>query len=139
MAGDRLGRRARDPKRAGRPASRRHLHPVEKGLAGRRYASEELDAMREAQAFPCPATTTAIASSPPSRRPPSRGGHAVIRFRIDDDAEIRWDDLVRGPMRWRGADLGGDMVVARRAPADQIGDPYNLVVVVDDAAKATAM
>tara|TARA_B000000532_G_C18838171_1_gene393637 strand:+ start:14 stop:958 length:945 start_codon:yes stop_codon:yes gene_type:complete len=40
-------------------------------------------------------------------------------------------------MSWRGADLGGDMVVARRAPADQIGDPlYNLVVVVDDAAMA---
>ena len=40
-------------------------------------------------------------------------------------------------MLWRGADLGGDMVVARRAPADQIGDPlYNLVVVVDDAAMA---
>ena len=29
------------------------------------------------------------------------------------------------------------MVIARRAPADQIGDPrYNLVVVVDDAAMA---
>jgi glutamyl-tRNA synthetase len=40
-------------------------------------------------------------------------------------------------MRWSGADLGGDMVIARRAPADRIGDPlYNLVVVVDDAAMA---
>lgn len=40
-------------------------------------------------------------------------------------------------MRWAGADLGGDMVIARRAAADQIGDPlYNLVVVVDDAAMA---
>jgi glutamyl-tRNA synthetase len=40
-------------------------------------------------------------------------------------------------MRWSGADLGGDMVIARRAPADEIGDPlYNLVVVVDDAAMA---
>ena len=61
----------------------------------------------------------------------------MIRFRIDDAAEIRWTDLVRGPMSWRGADLGGDMVIARRAAADQIGDPlYNLVVVVDDAAMA---
>ena len=59
----------------------------------------------------------------------------MIRFRINDSADIRWKDLVRGAMSWRGADLGGDMVVARRAPADQIGDPlYNLVVVVDDAA-----
>ena len=62
------------------------------------------------------------------------GREAVVRFRIDDDASIQWKDLVRGPMQWRGADLGGDMVIARRAPADSIGDPlYNLVVVVDDA------
>jgi glutamyl-tRNA synthetase len=40
-------------------------------------------------------------------------------------------------MRWAGSDLGGDMVIARRAPAGAIGDPlYNLVVVVDDAAMA---
>jgi len=38
-------------------------------------------------------------------------------------------------MTWSGKDLGGDMVIARRAPADSIGDPlYNLVVVADDAA-----
>ena len=67
----------------------------------------------------------------------AEGREAVIRFRIDDSEEIQWRDLVRGPMQWRGADLGGDMVIARRAPADQIGDPlYNLVVVVDDAAMA---
>lgn len=40
-------------------------------------------------------------------------------------------------MRWSGSDLGGDMVIARRAAAAAIGDPlYNLVVVVDDAAMA---
>jgi glutamyl-tRNA synthetase len=40
-------------------------------------------------------------------------------------------------MRWSGSDLGGDMVIARRAPAGTIGEPlYNLVVVVDDAAMA---
>ncbi|MFN9620957.1 MAG: glutamate--tRNA ligase [Synechococcaceae cyanobacterium] len=62
------------------------------------------------------------------------GREAVVRFRIDDERVIRWQDLVRGPMEWRGADLGGDMVIARRAPAESIGDPlYNLVVVVDDA------
>jgi glutamyl-tRNA synthetase len=37
-------------------------------------------------------------------------------------------------MNWSGKDLGGDMVIARRAPADSIGDPlYNLVVVADDS------
>jgi len=65
------------------------------------------------------------------------GREAVVRFRIDDGATITWNDLVRGEMRWAGSDLGGDMVIARRAPADAIGDPlYNLVVVVDDAAMA---
>ncbi|MFM9086726.1 MAG: glutamate--tRNA ligase [Cyanobium sp.] len=67
----------------------------------------------------------------------AEGRQPVIRFRIDDDRSITWHDLVRGDMRWSGADLGGDMVIARRAPADEIGDPlYNLVVVVDDAAMA---
>ncbi|MEY4802989.1 MAG: Glutamate--tRNA ligase, partial [Cyanobacteriota bacterium] len=67
----------------------------------------------------------------------AEGRQATIRFRIDDDATITWSDLVRGEMRWAGADLGGDMVIARRAADDQIGDPlYNLVVVVDDAAMA---
>ncbi|MFM1799570.1 MAG: hypothetical protein RLZZ117_1848 [Cyanobacteriota bacterium] len=65
------------------------------------------------------------------------GREAVVRFRIDDDRVIEWHDLVRGPMRWSGSDLGGDMVIARRAPTGVIGDPlYNLVVVVDDAAMA---
>ena len=113
---------------------------LDKGLAYRCYASEaELATMRDRQK----------ASNQPPRYDnrhrnltaeqetafQAEGRDAVIRFRINDDAEIHWNDLVRGTMRWRGGDLGGDMVVARRAPADQIGDPlYNLVVVVDDAA-----
>lgn len=113
---------------------------LDKGLAYRCYASEaELATMRDTQK----------ASNQPPRYDnrhrnltaeqetafQAEGRDAVIRFRINDDAQIHWNDLVRGTMRWRGGDLGGDMVVARRAPADQIGDPlYNLVVVVDDAA-----
>jgi glutamyl-tRNA synthetase len=112
------------------------------GRAYRCFATEaELTAMREQQAA--------------HNRPPrydnrhrhltpeqeqafiSEGREATVRFRIDDDATITWNDLVRGEMHWSGADLGGDMVIARRAPADRIGDPlYNLVVVVDDAAMA---
>ncbi len=61
------------------------------------------------------------------------GKEPVIRFRISDNSNIEWNDLVRGKMQWRGSDLGGDMVIARRAPEEEIGDPlYNLVVVVDD-------
>ena len=63
------------------------------------------------------------------------GREAVIRFKISDQKLISWNDLIRGEMTWSGKDLGGDMVIARRAPADSIGDPlYNLVVVADDSA-----
>ena len=113
---------------------------LDRGLAYRCYASEgELETMRENQksANQAPRYDNRHRNLTPDQEASfqAEGREAVIRFRIDDDAEIRWKDLVRGPMSWRGADLGGDMVVARRAPFDQIGDPlYNLVVVVDDAA-----
>ncbi len=115
---------------------------LDRGLAYRCYANErELEAMRKAQkaANQAPRYDNRHRDLTPEQEAAfqQEGRDAVIRFRIDDNAEIRWTDLVRGPMSWRGADLGGDMVVARRAPADQIGDPlYNLVVVVDDAAMA---
>ena len=113
---------------------------LDRGLAYRCYASEEeLATMRELQKAENRAPRydnrhrNLTADQEASFQ--AEGREAVIRFRIDDNEDIRWSDLVRGPMQWRGADLGGDMVIARRAPADQIGDPlYNLVVVVDDAA-----
>ena len=113
---------------------------LDRGLAYRCYASEtELTAMRDAQkaANQAPRYDNRHRHLTPEQEQAfqAEGREAVIRFRIDDTAEIRWNDLVRGAMSWRGSDLGGDMVIARRAPADQIGDPlYNLVVVVDDAA-----
>jgi glutamyl-tRNA synthetase len=115
---------------------------LDSGHAYRCYATEaELTAMREQQA------TSNLAprydnrhrdlSSEQQRAFQAEGRQATIRFRIDDKAVIEWNDLVRGAMKWSGTDLGGDMVIARRAPADQIGDPlYNLVVVVDDIAMA---
>lgn len=63
----------------------------------------------------------------------AEGRQPVIRFRIEDDREIVWDDMVRGRMTWKGSDLGGDMVIARAASATEVGQPlYNLAVVVDD-------
>ena len=115
---------------------------LESGHAYRCFASDdELAAMREAQAAgkQAPRYDNRHRNLSPEQQQAyiAQGRQAVVRFRIDDDAEITWTDLVRGPMRWSGSDLGGDMVIARRAPADQIGDPlYNLVVVVDDAAMA---
>ncbi len=61
------------------------------------------------------------------------GRKPVIRFKIDDNREIIWQDVVRGRVLWKGSDLGGDMVIARAGETDDIGQPlYNLAVVVDD-------
>jgi len=117
-------------------------HLLDCGHAYRCYASEaELTAMREKQAASKQAprydNRHRDLTAEQQQAFIAEGREATIRFRIADDATITWSDLVRGEMRWAGADLGGDMVIARRAPADQIGDPlYNLVVVVDDAAMA---
>ncbi len=108
------------------------------GLAYRCYATEtELELMREEQ------KNNGLAPKYDNRHRnlspelenefKSSGRESVIRFRIEDDSIISWDDLIRGSMYWKGSDLGGDMVIARRAPSDEIGDPlYNLVVVLDD-------
>ncbi|MEB3258540.1 MAG: glutamate--tRNA ligase [Cyanobacteriota bacterium] len=112
------------------------------GAAYRCYTTEEeLTALREGQAArkEAPRYDNRHRHLSPEEEQAfiAEGRQAVIRFRIDDDRAITWRDLVRGDMRWSGADLGGDMVIARRAPGDAIGDPlYNLVVVVDDAAMA---
>ncbi|MEB3260142.1 MAG: glutamate--tRNA ligase, partial [Cyanobacteriota bacterium] len=115
---------------------------LEEGKAYRCYTSEaELTALREQQQAQkqAPRYDNRHRELTPAQEQAfiAEGREAVVRFRIDDDRIIEWHDLVRGAMRWSGADLGGDMVIARRAPADAIGDPlYNLVVVVDDAAMA---
>ncbi len=63
----------------------------------------------------------------------SQGKSSVIRFKIDEETEIKWEDQIRGEIKWKGKDLGGDLVLSRRATGDEIGDPlYNLAVVVDD-------
>ena len=63
----------------------------------------------------------------------SQGKSSVIRFKIDEETEIKWEDQIRGEIKWKGKDLGGDLVLSRRAIGDDIGDPlYNLAVVVDD-------
>jgi len=42
----------------------------------------------------------------------AEGRRFVIRFKIEDDREIVWNDMVRGQISWRQR-LGGDMVIAR--------------------------
>jgi glutamyl-tRNA synthetase len=65
----------------------------------------------------------------------AEGRKPVIRFKIDDHRTIVWQDSVRDDVSWQGSDLGGDMVIARAADAqdEAYGQAlYNLAVVVDD-------
>jgi glutamyl-tRNA synthetase len=111
---------------------------LDQGLAYRAYETpEELDAMRDAQKArgEAPRYDNGHRHLTTEQRVAfeAEGRTAVIRFMIDSDREISWTDLVRGKVTWKGRDLGGDMVIARAATADDIGQPlYNFVVVVDD-------
>jgi len=113
---------------------------IEKGFAYKCYVSEsELEEMRETQKRkglpPKYDNRHRNLASEQESKFIKAGREPVIRFKIDDQKLISWDDMIRGQMTWSGKDLGGDMVIARRAPADSIGDPlYNLVVVADDSA-----
>ena len=113
---------------------------LDKGCAYRCYCTpEELEQMRESQKAKNQAPRydnrhrhlteeQRLAFQAEGRKP-------VIRFMIDDDREIVWQDLIRGQVTWKGSDLGGDMVIARIAdnPEQPFGQPlYNLAVVVED-------
>ncbi len=110
---------------------------LEQKLAYRCYTtSEELEALRETQKAKgeAPRYDNRHRNLTPEQEAAyqAAGRSFVIRFKIADDREIVWNDLVRGSMSWQGSDLGGDMVIAR-ASEDGIGQPlYNFVVVVDD-------
>lgn len=111
---------------------------LDRGLAYRAYDTpEELEGMREAQKArsEAPRYDNRHRHLTPEQRAAyeAEGRESVIRFKIEDDREISWNDLVRGQVTWKGRDLGGDMVIARAAKGDAIGQPlYNFVVVVDD-------
>ena len=59
----------------------------------------------------------------------SQGRSSVIRFKIDEETEIKWEDQIRGEIKWQGKDLGGDLVLSRRALGDEIGDPLYLSLI----------
>ncbi len=109
-----------------------------KGLAYHCYCtSAELDAMREAQKArgeaPRYDNRHRNLTSEQKAAFEAEGRNPVIRFKIEDEREIFWQDLVRDRVAWQGRDLGGDMVIARAASSTEMGQPlYNLVVVVDD-------
>src|SRR5919202_2165383 len=111
---------------------------LDKGLAYRCYTTaQELDQMREAQKAnkQAPRYDNRHRNLTPEQREAfeAEGRQAVIRFIIEDDRTISWNDTVRGTVTWKGSDLGGDMVIARASSGGVIGQPlYNLAVVVVD-------
>lgn len=118
---------------------RQAIHSLlDQGLAYRCYCTpDELDEMRAKQKArgDAPRYDNRHRHLTPEQEAAflAEGRQPVIRFKIDDDREIVWTDLVRGTVSWKGRDLGGDMVIARAASQDDIGQPlYNLVVVLDD-------
>ena len=111
---------------------------LDKGLAYRCYTtSEELDKMREEQKAnkqaPRYDNRHRNLTLDEQAAFEAEGREAVIRFIIEDDRTISWNDTVRDTVSWKSSDLGGDMVIARASTSGNIGQPlYNLVVVVDD-------
>ncbi len=111
---------------------------LDKKLAYRCYTtSEELDEMREAQKAnkQAPRYDNRHRNLTEEQRAAfeAEGRQAVIRFIIEDDRTISWNDTVRDTVTWKGSDLGGDMVIARASSGGDIGQPlYNLAVVADD-------
>ncbi len=111
---------------------------LDKGLAYYCYCTpEELDQMRSEQKAkglaPRYDNRHRNLSAEDKAKFEAEGRKPVIRFKIDDNRAINWQDKVRGNVSWQGSDLGGDMVVARAGDSDSIGQPlYNLAVVVDD-------
>jgi glutamyl-tRNA synthetase len=111
---------------------------LDKGAAYRCYSTEtELDEMREAQKArneaPRYDNRHRNLTSEQEAAFVAEGRKPVIRFKIEDNREISWNDLVRDKVSWKTNDLGGDMVIARTSTDGNIGQPlYNLAVVVDD-------
>ena len=112
---------------------------LDQGLAYPCYCTpEELDEMRETQKAKGQApgydNRHRNLTAEEKQAFEAEGRKPVIRFKIDGDRQIVWQDSIRGTVSWQGSDLGGDMVIARAAEDDQpYGQAlYNLAVVVDD-------
>jgi glutamyl-tRNA synthetase len=93
---------------------------LDKGLAYPCYCTpEELDQMRETQKAmgkaPGYDNRHRHLSTEEKQAFEAQGRKPVIRFKIDGDRQIIWQDAIRDSVSWQGSDLGGDMVIARAA------------------------
>lgn len=53
----------------------------------------------------------------------------TVRFRVDDNIEVAFDDALKGHVRFESSNIGGDFIIVRSD-----GVPvYNYIVVIDDA------
>ena len=112
---------------------------IDKDLAYPCYCTpEELDELRETQKAQGKApgydNRHRNLSEEQKQEFEAQGRKPVIRFKIDSDRTISWQDSIRDTVTWQGSDLGGDMVIARASEDDKpFGQAlYNLAVVVDD-------
>ncbi|PSB08119.1 glutamate--tRNA ligase [Pleurocapsa sp. CCALA 161] len=112
---------------------------LDQGFAYPCYCTpEELDEMRETQKAQgkAPGYDNRHRHLTPEEKQAfeAQGRKPVIRFKIDSDRQIIWQDAIRDSVSWQGSDLGGDMVIARAAENyEHYGQAlYNLAVVVDD-------
>ncbi|MEM8830130.1 MAG: glutamate--tRNA ligase [Cyanobacteria bacterium P01_G01_bin.19] len=112
---------------------------IDKGLAYPCYCTpEELEELRETQKAQGKApgydNRHRNLSDAEKQKFEAAGRKPVIRFKIDSDRTISWQDSIRDTVSWQGSDLGGDMVIARAAEGDEAYGQalYNLAVVVDD-------
>ncbi len=108
--------------------------PYRQSARGRIYARHYRRLEEEGRAYPCFCGPEELerqrAAARAAGRPPRYAGtcarlapeaararleageRPVLRFRVPEDGEIRFDDLVRGPQRFRAADIG-DFVIRR--------------------------
>ena len=101
---------------------------LDKGLAYYRYTTEaELEQMRAAQKArkEAPRYDNRHRNLTPEQRAAfeAEGRQPVIRFKIEDDREIVWNDMVRGKLTWKGRDLAA--AVQGQSLPDLLGDPMS--------------
>lgn len=106
---------------------------LEKGLAYRCFCtSEELDQEAEQQKangeIPKYSGKCRHLTEEEIQEKLANGEEYTIRFKVPENQEINWNDMVKGPISFNSNDVSGDFNIVKRD-----GIPtYNFVVVLDD-------
>ncbi len=120
---------------------------VYQGQRASDHNSKAFELVAAGQAYPCFCTRERIESLKDANGQIKYDGHCtslsfterreltegdkhpfVVRFKVPEDGETGWNDVVHGPISFPNKDLGGDFIILRSD-----GSPiYNLAVVCDD-------